>query len=102
MRLKNPKETPTKKSTKKELFSRGFGSVQSKLLKKNRFVMSCYNCAYFYQAVGDSEELCQNPDVLRYDMTITENNISCTKWEPCLRSQSVKSLFKKGGKNNGK
>ena len=97
MKLKHSNSEPPKK-VKKELFTKGYGSIQNKVAKRSKFVMSCYNCEYFYQAVGDKEEVCQNPEVLRYDMTITESNICCTKWKPCLRSQSVKSIFKKGSK----
>lgn len=102
MKLKKPVDS-TPKEQKRELFTKGYGEIQSKVSKRNKFIMSCYNCEYFYQAMGDTEEMCQNSEVLRYDMIITENNICCAKWKPCLRSQSVKSIFKKGSnRHNGK
>ena len=94
-RLKNPNEVKEEKPTKASLFTRGYGEVRQKVEKGSRFTMSCYNCEHFYQAVGDKEEVCQNPDVLKYDMVITETSIYCNRWELTKRKQSVKSMFKK-------
>lgn len=94
-RLKNPNEVKEEKPTKASLFTRGYGEVRQKVEKGSRFTMSCYNCDHFYQAVGDKEEVCQNPDVLKYDMVITETSIYCNRWELTKRKQSVKSMFKK-------
>lgn len=92
-KLKSPNKEESK-SPKPSLFVRGYSPVREKLLKKSRFTMSCYNCGYYYQAVGDKEEVCQNPDVLKYDMVVTDNNIYCNRWAITPREQSVKSLFK--------
>jgi hypothetical protein len=84
-------------------FNRGYNEVQKKLQKGSKYTMSCYNCDYFYQASGDKEEVCQNNDVLKYDMVLTNNNIYCSKWKMSYReikNPSVKGLFKKGGKRN--
>jgi len=98
VRLKDPNgEIPVSKG-KSSLFSKGYTEVRRRVEKGSRFTMSCYNCDYYYQAVGDQEEVCQNPDVLKYDMVITETSIYCNKWKMCRRTQSVKSMFKKGGK----
>lgn len=94
-RLVNPAEK-TKKKKKSSLFSRGYDGVRRKVEKGSRFTMSCYNCDWFYQAVGDKEEVCQNPEVLKYDMVITETSIYCDKWVMTHRTQSAKGLFKKG------
>lgn len=87
-------------SSKNKLFSRGYGAVRSRVEKGSRYTMSCFNCDYFYQAVGDKEEVCQNPNVLKYDMVITETSIYCNQWVISKRSQkatsSVKGLFKRG------
>lgn len=81
------------------MFSRGYDLVRDKMSKGSQYVRSCYNCDYFYKAEGDKEELCQNSDVLQYDMSITDNNICCIKWKPYKpRIKNRKSLFKKGGK----
>ena len=93
-RLKAP-EVVEEKPTKASLFTRGYDPVRQKVSKGSRFTMSCYNCEYFYQAVGDKEEVCQNPDVLKYDMVITDTSIYCNRWEMTKRKQSAKSIFKK-------
>lgn len=96
-RLKNPNEVVEEpKPTKASLFTRGYGDVRKKVEKGSRFTMSCFNCEYYYQASGDKEEVCQNPDVLKYDMVVTETSIYCNRWELCRRTQSVKSMFRKG------
>ncbi len=93
-KLKPPHEEVIQKYS---LFSRGYDDVHRRMSKNPKFIMSCYNCEYYYQASGDKEEVCQNPEVLKYDMVITDTTIYCSRWEPCGREQSVKSLFKKGG-----
>ena len=94
------KKPDNKKTESTPLFSRGFDPVRRKVEKGSRFTMSCYNCDYYYQAVGDTEEVCQNPEVLKYDMVITNSSIYCNRWRLTSRQQSVKKLFekKKGGK----
>lgn len=95
-KLRNPLEKEEeKKVSKSSLFSRGFNDVRSRVERGSRFTMSCYNCEYFYQASGDKEEVCQNPDVLKYDMVITESSIYCNHWELVKREQSVRGMFKK-------
>lgn len=96
-RLKVPNKE-VKKPKKTDLFSRGYSDVRRRVEKGSRFTMSCYNCDYYYQAVGDRDEVCQNPDVLKYDMTITDTSIFCNRWKISRRTQSVKKLFKKGEK----
>lgn len=94
-RLKNPNEVAEQPKSKSSLFTRGYDDVRRKVEKGSRFTMSCYNCDFFYQAVGDKEEVCQNPDVLKYDMVVTETSIYCNRWCLTQRKQSVKSMFKK-------
>ena len=94
-KLRKPKEEVIR--AKSSLFTKGYGAVRSRVKKGSRFTMSCYNCDYFYQASGDKEEVCQNPDVLKYDMVVTETSIYCNRWEISRRTQSVKSIFKRGG-----
>lgn len=92
-----PEPYPPKK--KKPLFTRGYKESRERLAKNSHFSRSCFNCADYYQASGDKEEVCQNPNVLQYDMVVSDNNIYCLKWRP---SSSVKSeqqsLFKKNGR----
>ena len=84
------------KLEKKSMFTKGYSDVRQRVEKGSRFTMSCYNCDYYYQASGDNEEVCQNPDVLKYDMVVTDTSIYCNRWKLCRRTQSVKSIFKKG------
>ena len=76
------------------MFSRGFKEVNDRVSKGSKFTMSCYHCEYYYQDTGDSEEVCQNPDVLQYDMVVTTTTIYCNRWKPVQRKSPTK--FKKG------
>lgn len=61
-------------------FERGFESVREGVKKKEKLLKSCTNCKYFYKEVGDKEELCQNDQVLEYDMVVDENRVYCILW----------------------
>lgn len=84
---------------KKSIFSRGYHVSREKLAKNAYYSRSCFNCDYYYQASGDKEEMCQNPDVLQYDMVVTENNVYCLKWQPSSNKSSQQSLFKRIGRS---
>lgn len=81
-------------------FSRGYSPVREKLSKGSKYVISCYNCDFYYQDYGDEEEVCQNPDVLKYDMVVTPTNIYCNRWKMTKRNDST--TFKGGEKLNGR
>ena len=70
---------------KKKRLNRGYKEVSEKVMRNPKFFRSCYNCYYFYQSREDREELCQNPDVLEYDMVIEEDRFYCIKWRPVGR-----------------
>ena len=96
-RIKRPRmEAPTAPQ-KSSLFSRGYSDVRRRVEKGSKFTNSCFNCDFYYKAEGDREELCQNPEVLKYDMIVTETGIYCNRWRLTRREQSAKSLFKKKG-----
>jgi hypothetical protein len=86
---------------RKDLFNIGYGKVTEKTLS-NKYMRSCFNCKYYYRAIGDSTELCQNNNVLKYDMIVSDNNIYCTQWD--IEKSSIedvvtaKQLFKKSRK----
>lgn len=89
-----------KKSSKKPIFTRGYQESRERLNKNPYYTRSCFNCAYYFQASGDKEEVCQNDDVLQYDMVVTENNIYCLKWKPSFAPKTEQqSLFKKHGRS---
>lgn len=86
----------------RKTFNRGYSEVRQRVEKGSKYTKSCYNCEHYYQAVGDKTEVCQNPNVLQYDMVVTETTIYCTQWrlserasEPTASIKSVKGLFKK-------
>lgn len=83
---------------KRPLFTRGYEESRERLSKNSHFTKSCFNCGHYFQASGDKEEVCQNPNVLEYDMVVTENNIYCVQWTPPTLPQSETSLFKKLGR----
>lgn len=96
----NPKDYMSKPKKKKPLFSRGYKESRERLNKNPYYTRSCFNCAYYYQASGDKEEMCQNPNVLQFDMVVTDTNIYCVKWIPItLNKTEQKALFKKNGRS---
>lgn len=75
------------KNKKSPVISRGYSIAREKAAKSSKFLKSCYNCEYYYQSEEDTEEVCQNPNVLPYDMVITSSNIYCSLWK--LSSQTT-------------
>ena len=82
--------------------SRGYSEVRKRVSKGSDFVKSCYNCQFFYKGKGDTEELCQNEKVLRYDIVVTDTSIYCPYWEMYHRTPSIKKVMKKGLITDGK
>lgn len=87
-------------SKKKPIFTRGYDESRERLAKNPYYTRSCFNCACYYQASGDKEEVCQDPDVLPYDMVVTENNVYCLRWRPSsTKKTEQQSLFKRHGRS---
>lgn len=63
------------------MFKVGYDGVEEKLKKRSHFIMSCDNCKHFYQDIGDAEELCQNNEVLPFDIVVEEKRVYCHFWE---------------------
>lgn len=83
--------------SKKPVFTRGYEECRHRLSSNPYYLRSCFNCAQYYQAVGDYEEVCQNPDVLEYDMVIDGYNIYCLKWEQCsVMKTDQQKMFRRG------
>lgn len=61
-------------------FSRGYNDVKDKVIKAFRYTRSCENCAFYYMTKDDEEELCQNPNVLPYDICVEETRTYCSFW----------------------
>lgn len=84
----------------KPIFTRGYKESRERLAKNPYYTRSCFNCANYYQASGDKEEMCQDPSVLQFDMVVTENNVYCVKWRPSSSAKTEQqSLFKKSGRS---
>lgn len=71
----------SKKKSNSPIISRGYSLAREKAVKSTKFLKSCYNCECYYQTEEDTEEVCQNPNVLPYDMVITPTNIYCSLWK---------------------
>ena len=84
---------------KRPIFTRGYQESRERLAKNSYYTRSCFNCEYYYQASGDKEEMCQNPDVLQYDMVITESSVYCLKWSASSNKTNQQSLFKRNGRS---
>lgn len=83
------------KKQRRPIFTRGYSESREKVSKSAMFTRSCFNCDYFYQAVGDKEEVCQNTNVLKFDMVFDNNNMYCVHWTQSKRTKGETSLFKK-------
>lgn len=78
-------------------FSRGFKETRDKVKKGLKYTRSCFNCDYYYKKMGDKEEVCQNPNVTKFDMVVSEGNIYCCFW--CMSGGNKDdSPFKGGGR----
>ena len=83
----------------KPKFTRGYKESRDRLSKNSYYTRSCFNCDCYFQASGDKEEVCQNPNVLQYDMVVTENNVYCVHWKPSSSKTEQQTLFKKSGRS---
>ena len=79
------------------MFTRGYGDCREKVSKNPKYARSCFNCADYYQASGDKEEVCQNPNVIPYDMVITDTQIYCVNWRPSSIPEKD-TIFQKTGR----
>ena len=61
--------------------NRGYDNVKEKVKKSFRYTRSCENCNFFYMSKEDEEELCQNPNVLPYDICVDEGRTYCSFWK---------------------
>ena len=93
-------EPNKKKPKKKPIFTRGYNESRERLAKNSYYTRSCFNCDYYFQASGDKEEVCQNPNVLQFDMVVTDNNVYCIHWMPSTSNKTEQQLlFKKSGRS---
>ena len=76
--------------------SRGYKDVREKLKKNPKFTMCCTNCTYYYKCSGDKEEVCQNDNVLKYDMVVSDNRIYCLRWKSVATNTKGNNLRKRG------
>lgn len=84
----------------KPIFTRGYKESRERLAKNSYYTRSCFNCDCYFQASGDKEEVCQNPNVLQFDMVVTDNNVYCIHWRPSSTNKTgQQSLFRKSGRS---
>lgn len=87
----------SKAQNKRPMFTRGYKESRDRLSNNPYYTRSCFNCAYYYQASGDKEEVCQNDNVLKYDMVVNGNNVYCLKWKQSTINQTEqKAVFRRG------
>ena len=72
----NKKQKPVKFSHGYDFFHDKYKNARSRSLLAN-----CFSCDFFYQAEEDLCELCQNPNVLKYDMCVAEGRVFCSYWK---------------------
>jgi hypothetical protein len=60
---------------------KGFEAVREKIKDNTKYTRNCLNCRFYYKDVGDDEELCQNDDVLSYDIVVEEGRVYCYHWK---------------------
>lgn len=96
-KIHNKKQKRDMRDSNNKPYVRGYAPIRRILERGTKYTRSCFNCDYFYQAPGDDNEVCQNVEVLRYDMVVTENSIYCSHWQLCSRRTDAKSLFRNRG-----
>lgn len=62
-------------------FTRGYKEVQAKTVKSSRYTRSCENCTFYLKTEEDEEEVCQNTNVLPYDVCVEESRTYCSFWK---------------------
>lgn len=63
------------------MYKVGFDEVRERVNAGSRYLRSCFNCRYCYEADGEDEELCHNDNVLEFDIVVEENRIYCHLWK---------------------
>lgn len=74
--------------------TKGYEDVRDRIKRYGYHTRSCMNCAYYYQSVGDKEELCQNQSVIQADMIVNGHNVCCTQWVLATDRKKDNNLFK--------
>ena len=63
-------------------FSEGYDKINSRLKKAGKFIRDCNNCTYLYKTEEDEEEVCQNSNVVEYDICKDGDRVYCGFWSP--------------------
>jgi len=83
-------------------FTKGYEVARDKVQRYPKFLRSCFNCDYFYKSIHDKEELCQNTNVLPYDMIMQEGSIYCSFWKLVSTKKEKPKVFQKHQRNDGR
>lgn len=81
-------------------FSRGYNEIRKKMNTSAKYTKCCNNCAFYYKDRSDKEEVCQNSQVLEYDMVYEDNRVFCCRWKPANEPTAdtpIHPLFMKRG-----
>ena len=60
--------------------TRGFKPIRDHVSSTSRYLSACNNCMYFYQTDDDDEEVCQNNQVLEFDICTDKDRVYCCYW----------------------
>jgi hypothetical protein len=71
-------------------FTKGYEAAREKVKAQPYYLMSCFNCNYYYQSAIDTEELCQNKDVLSFDIITRDGGSYCTYWKQVIARKKPK------------
>ena len=84
------------------VFKKGFESVRERITtgRTSKYVMSCFNCNHYFKAPGDVEELCQNSQVLKYDIIVDGGRVYCSFWELFKTEEKTAAYLFKRRKNS--
>ena len=58
------------------MFKRGYDEIEKKI-QKSRYLKNCFSCRFY----NDEKDECDNNQVLKYDVTVTDGKPCCHKWE---------------------
>ena len=77
-------------------YSRGYDTARDRARQHAKIICTCFNCDYYYQGKYDTLEVCQNPEVLQYDMVVEGNRIYCIQWQPTQEKRKTEQVKKTG------
>jgi hypothetical protein len=65
---------------KSKFEKRGYKVIRDKIEKNAKYNRSCLNCNCYSKEEGDFEEVCQNTEVLSFDICVEGERTWCCYW----------------------